>query len=273
MTGGADTIADRFDVFLFDLDGVVYVGDDPLPNAVESLLRLREAGKKLRFLTNNPRLTRKQLARRLAGMGVEAHEEEVVSSGWATALYLREEGIGSAYVLGSRGLVAEVLGAGIEVVDRGPCEAAVVGADDLVTYGHIRQASSAVFSGARFVATNADRTYPSPKGLLPGTGAIVAAVQTTTGTEPVVIGKPFPPMFDAALKSAGVGRERAVMIGDSPETDIEGARRAGIPAVLISEDGRRDASPANAVVPDLTALFDPEVTLTMENSLSEEPRP
>lgn len=194
-TDDATTIAERFDALLLDLDGVVYVGDEPLANAVESLFRLRKASKRLRFLTNNPRLTRTQLAQRLAGMGIEAHEGEVVSSGWATAQYLREEGIGSAYVLGSRGLVTEVLFAGVEVVDGSPCEAVVVGADDLVSHGHIRQAASAIFSGARFVATNADSTFPSPTGPLPGTGAIVAAVQTTTGVAPVIIGKPFAPMF------------------------------------------------------------------------------
>lgn len=257
MTASA-TIAESFDAFLFDLDGVVYVGDEPLPDAVESLARLREAGKRLRFLTNNPRLTRTQLARRLVGMGAQAQEEEVVSSGWATARYLQREGIGSAYVLGSRGLIAEVLSAGVEVVDGGPCEAVVVGADDLVTYGHIRQAASGVFSGARFVATNADSTYPSPAGPLPGTGAIVAAVRTTTGVEPVVVGKPFSPMFDAALESAGVKRERTVMVGDSSETDIEGARRAGITGVLVSKDGRHSANTgaAWAVVPNLGGLFD-----------------
>ena len=262
MTGRA-AITERFDVFLLDLDGVVYVGDEPLPNAVESLVRLREANKQLRFLTNNSRLTRLQFARRLANMGVEAQEEEIVTSGWATARYLREEEISSAYVLGGRGLISEVLDAGVEVVDRGPCDAVVVGADDLVTYGHIRRAASGIFDGARFVATNADGTFPSPEGLLPGTGAIVAAVQTTTGVEPVVIGKPFPAMFDAALESVGVDRGRAVMIGDSPETDIEGARRAGITGVLVSEDGQRhtDHLTANAVVPGLGSLFDPEFSL------------
>ena len=260
MTADA-TIVERFDAFLLDLDGVVYVGEELLPNAGESLVRLREAGKRLRFLTNNPRLTRIQLVRRLAGMGVEAYEKEIVTSGWATARYLRDEGISSAYVLGSRGLISEVLSAGVEVVDRGPCEAVVVGADDLVSYGHIRQATTAIFSGARFVATNADSTYPSPAGPLPGTGAIVAAVQTTTGVKPSIIGKPFSPMFDAALEGLGVGRECAVMVGDSPETDIEGARRAGIPGVLVSEDEQRSTNSlaANAVVPDLGGLFDPEV--------------
>ena len=257
MAGGP--LFDRFDAFLFDLDGVVYVGDEPLPGAVRSLSRLREAGKEVRFLTNNPRPTRAQVARKLAGMGVEAREEEVVTSGRATASFLRKEGIGTAYVVGSRGLVTEILGAGVEVVDRGPCGAVVVGADEHVTFAHVREAARLLFEGARFVATNADASFPSPQGLLPGTGAIVAAVRTTTGREPVVVGKPFPPMFDVALE--GLDRGRAVMIGDTPESDMEGARRAGIPGVLISEGGRGAPSAADAVVPDLRGLFDGSVVL------------
>jgi HAD superfamily hydrolase (TIGR01450 family) len=256
-------ISDRFDAFLFDLDGVVYVGEDPLPGAVESLSRLREAGKQVRFLTNNPRPTRAQIARKLAGMGVEAREEEVVSSGRATASYLSDEGIDSAYVIGSRGLMTEVLGAGVEVVDAGPCEAVVVGADEYVTFAHVRQAVRLIFEGARFVATNADASFPTPKGPLPGTGAIVAAVQTTTGQKPVVVGKPFPPMFDVALR--GLDCARAVMIGDTPASDIEGARRAGIPGVLISKDGssasKGNTSPVDAAIEDLNGLFDPGVVL------------
>src|SRR5919199_1856641 len=140
MGSASTTIAQRFDVFLLAPDGVVYVGDEPLPRAMESLVRLRETGKQVRFLTNNPRPTRAQLARKLAGMGVEAREEEVVSSGRATASFLRDEGIGSAYVVGSRGLVTEILGAGVEVVDAGPCEVVVVGADEPVSFAHVRQA-------------------------------------------------------------------------------------------------------------------------------------
>lgn len=270
MTNGA-TIAKRFDAFLLDLDGVVYVGDEPLPNAVESLARLRRAGKLVRFLTNNPRPTRTQLVRRLVGMGVEAREDEAVTCGWATARYLREEGIGSAYVVGSRGLVTEVLGAGVEVVDGGPCEAVVIGADEHVSWAHIRQASTLIFAGAHFVATNADRIFPSPKGPLPGTGAIVAAIRETTGVQPIIVGKPFPPMFGVALESAGVSRDRAVMIGDTPASDIEGARRAGIPGVLVSKgEDDFDEDLPDAVIPDLNALFDPGVTLRQRQEDHEE---
>src|ERR671916_94455 len=96
-------IAERFDAFLFDLDGVVYLGDELLPGSEEALARLRGAGKEVRFLTNDPRPTRRQVCRRLAGMRVQVDAEEVITSGWATASYLLQNGVESAYVIGSRG--------------------------------------------------------------------------------------------------------------------------------------------------------------------------
>ena len=257
-------LADRFDAFLLDLDGVIYLGDEPLPGAKEALVRLRQAGRVIRFLTNDPRPTRAQVSRRLAGMGIEAHTAEIVTSGWATASYLLENGIESTYVIGSRGLASEIGAVGVEVVDRGPCEAVVVGSDEHVSYSHIRQASRYIFEGARFVATNADGSFPSPKGPLPGTGAIVEAVRVTTDEEPIVIGKPFSPMFDIALEDLSADREHTVMIGDTPDSDIAGAHRAGITGVLISQEdaqyaSARDDSLADAVIPDLSGLFDPGV--------------
>ena len=115
-------IAERFDAFLFDLDGVVYLGDELLPGSDEALARLREAGKEVRFLTNDPRPTRRQVCRRLAGMGVQVDAEEVITSGWATANYLLQNGVESAYVIGSRGLASEIGMVGVEVVDRGPAK-------------------------------------------------------------------------------------------------------------------------------------------------------
>jgi HAD superfamily hydrolase (TIGR01450 family) len=268
-------LAERFDAFFLDLDGVVYLGDEPLPGAREALARLRRAGKEIRFLTNHPRPTRTQVCRRLNAMGVEAHTEEVVTSGWATASYLLQNGIVSAYVVGSRGLASEIGGVGVEVVDGGPCDAVVLGSDEYVSYGHIRQASRCIFDGARFIATNADATFPAPKGPVPGTGAIVEAVRVVTGKRPVVIGKPSPPMFDMALKDLNVGRERVVMIGDTPASDIAGAHRAGIAGVLVSrkEDASaRGSRAADAVILDLSALFDPKVTadLFTQDKLSED---
>jgi glycerol-1-phosphatase len=254
-------IAERFDAFLFDLDGVVYLGDELLPGSEEALARLREAGKEVRFLTNDPRPTRAQVRRRLAGMGVEVGADEMITSGWATAGYLLQNGVESAYVIGSRGLASEISMVGVEVVDKGPCEAVVVGSDEHVSYSHIRQASRYIFEGARFVATNADGSFPSPKGPLPGTGSIVEAVRVTTDEKPIVIGKPFPPMYDTALKGLSTARERTVMVGDTLESDIAGANSAGISGVLVSREYTQDTADgdeglADAVIQDLTGLFE-----------------
>src|SRR5918998_3877635 len=254
-------IAERFDAFLFDLDGVVYLGDELLPGSEEALARLREAGKEVRFLTNDPRPTRAQVRRRLAGMGVGVDAEEVITSGWATANYLLQNGVESAYVIGSRGLASEIGVVGVEVVDRGPCEVVVVGSDEHVSYSHIRQASRYIFDGSRFIATNADGSFPSPKGPLPGTGAIVEAIKVVTGEEPVVVGKPYPPMFDMALMGLDVTRDRTVMVGDTLAADIVGARRAGIAGVLVSraQDLRfhaGDLHAPDAVIRDLTGLME-----------------
>jgi HAD superfamily hydrolase (TIGR01450 family) len=258
-------IAERFDAFLFDLDGVVYLGDELLPGSDEALARLREAGKEVRFLTNDPRPTRRQVCRRLAGMGVQVDAEEVITSGWATANYLLQNGVESAYVIGSRGLASEIGVVGVEVVDRGPCEVVVVGSDEHVSYSHIRQASRYIFEGARFIATNADGSFPSPKGPLPGTGAIVEAVKATTNEEPVVVGKPFPPMYDLALKDLSIACERTVMIGDTLDSDIAGAKRAGISGVLVSREHMHDTADGDdnmvdAVIQNLAGLFDSGIT-------------
>src|SRR5919202_1709130 len=243
-------LADRFDAFLLDLDGVVYLGDEPLPGAKEALVRLRQAGRAIRFLTNDPRPIRAQVSRRLAGIGIEAHAEEVVTSGWATASYLLQNGVESAYVVGSRGLASEIGVVGVEVVDRGPCEVVVVGSDEHVSYSHIRQASRYIFEGARFIATNADGSFPSPKGPLPGTGAIVEAVKATTNEEPIVLGKPFSPMYDLALKDLDIACERTVMIGDTLDSDIAGAKRAGISGVLVSREHMHDTADGDDIMVD-----------------------
>ena len=164
----AFVLAQQFDAFLLDLDGVVYLGKRPLPHAVESTARLRHWEKVVRFLTNDPRPARQDVVWRLRGMGIEACIEEVVTSGWATAEYLRRSGVGSAYVVGSPGLTREITAAGIEVVNSArSSQAVVVGCDERVSYRHIRRAAGLISEGARFVATNPDGSFPAPQGPLP----------------------------------------------------------------------------------------------------------
>lgn len=255
-------LADQFDAFLFDLDGVVYLGREPLPGATESLARLRNYDKKVRFLTNNPQPTREAISRRLNEMGVEANTEEIVSSGWATSEYLSRNGISPVYIMGSQGLVSEIVKAGVEVVDKGSsCEAVVVGSDEHLSYSHIRRASQLIYQGAKFIATNADSSFPSPKGPLPGTGAIVEAVKATTGAQPTVIGKPYPQMFDAAVRDLGFEADRIAMVGDTPDTDILGAHESDIIGILVSQEEvsfayEEDPCNADVTISNLTELFD-----------------
>lgn len=254
-------LAEQFDAFLLDLDGVVYVGAELLPGAAEALGRLRAAGKAIRFLTNDPRPTRSELAERLAGLGVEARIDEIITCGWATARYLRREGLRSVFVVGSAGLRAELEQAGITVVDRERPEAVVVGADEGLGYLDILRASRLIHQGAQFVAVNVDGSFPVPGGLAPATGAVVSAVQAATGRRPVVVGKPYSPMFELALASLA-DRERVVMVGDTPESDILGAHQAGIPAILVADEPPRHPTAGDFRIPDacihtLLDLFEP----------------
>ncbi len=276
------SLAEQFDAFLFDLDGVVYIGDEPMSDAVEALGRLRAMGKAVRFLTNDPRYTRQQFVRRLEGMGIEAVPDEVIGCGWATAQHLRQLGVRSALVVGNAALASELEAAGIVPTEADGGEpptvdAVVVGAGEHLGYRHILQASRAILAGANFVATNADGRFPAPGGPAPGTGAIVRAVDVATGRRPLVVGKPNPFMFRMALESLAPGAQ-AVMVGDNPATDILGAHLAGLPGILVAREGeggrpgitvpqaqgassRRGLLQADAVVSTLLALFEPSPPL------------
>jgi HAD superfamily hydrolase (TIGR01450 family) len=256
-------LAEHFDVFLFDLDGVIYVGDRALPRAREALGRLRGMGKRVRFLTNDPRPTRAQIVERLTVMGIAVAIDEVVTSGWATGRYLHQHDLSSAYVVGSAGLGWEISQAGIAVVAHGRPDVVVIGCDERVSYQDIRQAATFIDRGAQFVATNDDGSFPTPAGRAPATGAIMAAVQAVTDSRPVIIGKPAPAMFLAALEGTEE-HPRAVMVGDSPVTDILGAHQVGLAAILVSPErvrfpSTRDARAPDAHIPDLSALFDPDL--------------
>ncbi len=243
-------IAEKFDVFLFDLDGVVYVGDEPLPAAVDSVTRLYEMDKELRFLTNDPRPTRRAVASDLREMGINAQEDEIVTSGWATAQYLSQQDVTTTAVVGSEGLKTELQAAGIEITDTDP-EAMVVGANEETTYRDIRRATRHIDRGAAFVGTNPDGSFPTPDGPAPGAGAIVRAVEAAAGTEPTVVGKPEPLMFEMAIDGLSANMS-AVVIGDNPATDVLGAHHAGHTGILVADEEPTAASARDRQEPELT---------------------
>lgn len=243
-------IADQFDAFFFDLDGVVYLADEALPDAVESIGTLADKGKELRFLTNDPRPTRESIVTNLHRIGIEAEIEQIVTSGWATAKYLSQQHVSPVAIVGSDGLESEIKDQGIEVTNDSP-EAVVVGAYEHASYADIRRATRQIDRGAALIGTNPDGSFPSPDGPAPGAGSIVRAVETAANEKATVVGKPEPLMFEMAR--SGLSRTAQIaVVGDNPSTDILGAHRAGLTGILVATDEPTRASHRDLEYPDQT---------------------
>jgi glycerol 3-phosphatase-2 len=230
-----DVIADRYDLILLDLDGVVYRGASPVPSAAVALQALRGRGARILFVTNNSSRTAEDVSQRLRRMGIAASADEVLTSAQATASMLAREGLSgaSAFVIGERGVRDALAGAGVTVVEdpSRTTDLVVVGWDRSVDYSKLRMASLLLQRGARLIATNADASYPAPDGLWPGAGAILAAITTATGVTPTIVGKPHRPLFEAAVDATGAGHP--LMVGDRLDTDIAGARSMGWDSLLV----------------------------------------
>lgn len=253
---------DEYDGFLIDLDGVVWVGRDPVPGSPEALATMLAAGKEIVFVTNNPSKRPAEYAERLGRMGVHVSPERIVTAGIVSARLAAEAApAGSAaLVLGFEPLKELVAGEGlrpIEDLDEAP-EAKVVvvsGFRDL-TYAHLLASKRALDAGAALVATSHDPTMPMPGGEWPGTGAILAAVEVASGKKAEIAGKPEHHLFDLALSKIP-GAERVAMIGDRLSSDIAGGHAAGLDTILVlsgtSGSGGGSEDPATATVkPTLT---------------------
>jgi len=254
-------LADPYDAVLLDLDGVLYRWPEPIPGASEAVAALRKAGKRIAFVTNNSSRTPAQVTERLAAVGVEAKLEEVVTSALATATMLAERGVRAAFVVGEEGLLKALADVGIRVVGASPrdVDVVVVGFDRGADYTKLKDASVLVERGASLVASNADPSFPAPGGeSWPGAGALLAAIETTTGRRGEVVGKPEAPLFERALASAGGGFP--LVVGDRLDTDIAGASRLGWDSALVltgtarREDGEASPWKPTFIVPDLSAL-------------------
>jgi HAD superfamily hydrolase (TIGR01457 family) len=235
LRGCPTALAEAYDVGLVDLDGVVYVGGAAVRGATDSLHDARARGMRLAFVTNNSSRTPETVAARLCSLGVEASAEQVVTSAQASATMLRERLDPGAKVLvvGGEGLRRAVSDAGLVVVatfEERPVALAQGYSTD-VGYRELAEAALAIRAGAVWVASNADVTIPSARGLLPGNGAMVAALRAATGREPLVAGKPDLPLHAEAVRRTGA--HHPLVIGDRLDTDIEGAVRAGTDSLLV----------------------------------------
>jgi HAD superfamily hydrolase (TIGR01450 family) len=224
-----------YDVALLDLDGVVYVGPDAVPGVPEALAAARVAGMRLGFVTNNAARTPEQVAAHLTELGIAAEPGDVITSSQAAATVVAGMFGPGARVLavGGPGVAAALGAAGLTVVGRAEDEpvAVVQGYGREVGWAQLSEAVVAVRNGARHVATNADATIPSPRGPLPGNGAMVGVVRDVTGQEPLITGKPDPAMHAECVRRTAA--RRPLVVGDRLDTDIEGARRAGAASLLV----------------------------------------
>jgi HAD superfamily hydrolase (TIGR01457 family) len=256
-------LADAYDAFLFDLDGVLYRGSEVVPGATDAVARLRAASKGVAFVTNNSGRTPEAVAAHLSGLGIPAAAEEVETSALVTAEQLAARGVSEAFVVGEEGILRALRDAGIAIAeaDAVQAEVVVVGWDRQANYEKLRRASLLVQRGAALVATNADASYPAGDGNWPGAGALLAAIETTTGMRAEVFGKPEAPIMLAALDRAGGGRP--LVIGDRLETDVAAAAGLGWDSLLVltgisnADDVVESPIAPTFVGEDLSALFAP----------------
>jgi glycerol-1-phosphatase len=230
-------LADRFDGLLVDLDGVVWVGREPVPGSPETLRALLEADKRIVFVTNNPGKRPEAYAARLRELGVEVGPEQIVTAGMVAARLAGEAAGagGGAFVIGAAALKEMVAATGARVLEGEEAWAAdvvVVSGHRGFDYEELLIAKRALDRGAALFATSHDPTMPYPGGELPGTGAVLAAVETASGRRAEIAGKPERHLFEIAREALG-GCESVAMIGDRISSDIEGGRRAGLETILV----------------------------------------
>ena len=245
--------------WILDLDGVIWLGPDVVSGVPEAVARLRDAGERVLFLTNNSSRPVTDVLEKLEGMGIEAEADEVATSALAAAEML-EEG-STALVCGGVGVEEALDRRGVKRVSEGDADAVVVGWFKEFDYDRLTAAFHAVSKGARLIGTNDDPTYPTPDGPVPGGGALLAAVSVAAGVEPEVAGKPHQPMADLVRSRLGDDVEGTILVGDRPSTDGAMAQLLGVRFALVMtgvsdrDDIPDDPAPAH-VADDLPTLVD-----------------
>ena len=260
-----------FRYLITDMDGVLWRGPEPMPGLVEFIRFLRDRAIKFVCATNNPSTLAGKLAERLCGWGAAVSPAEIVTSATATADYLATSlPPGSRlYVIGMEGLRAPLLECGFELADR-DVAAVVVGIDWNVTYNQLKQAALLIRAGAKFIGTNSDRTFPTPEGIIPGNGALLALLETATDVKPIVMGKPEPVLYEMALKRLRAVPDQTLVLGDRLETDILGAVRLNLKSALVlSGVTTRAELAASDYQPD--RVFDDIADLTRQWAMSQAP--
>lgn len=223
---------------IIDMDGVIWKADAPIGDLPATFRRIRERGLKFLFATNNGTKSSEQYVARLKTFGVNVEPWQVVTSSQAAAHTLSQKfprGT-KVFMIGEEGVRIALEEKGYEIVsieDAPMAEAVVMGIDRGINFQKMCEATLLVRRGIPFYATNPDKTFPTPRGEIPGAGAWYSIVTTATNVEPIVVGKPFPFLMELSLEKLGTKNEETLVVGDRLETDIAAGQSVGCPTALV----------------------------------------
>ncbi len=245
---------------ILDMDGVIWKADVPIGDLAEIFARLQARGLKYVFATNNGTKTPEQYAQRLVDFGVNAEPWKVVTSALGVAHMLAEKfprGT-KVFMIGEEGVHQALNEEGFEILsveDASDAQVVVMGLDRGIDFSRMLEATLLVRRGIPFYATNPDRTFPTPRGEIPGAGAWISVITTATEVEPIIAGKPFPFMMELSLEILGIKKEETLVVGDRLETDIAAGQAVGCPTALVLS-GVSTKSQADVWQPQIDIIAD-----------------
>jgi 4-nitrophenyl phosphatase len=231
-------IPSNIKALVLDMDGVVWKADAPIGNLPETFARIRARGLKFVFATNNGTKTPEEYRQKLSSLGVEVESAQVVTSALAVAHMLAQKYLKGTklFVIGGLGVVEALEEKGFELLstEKAPeAQAFVMGIDRNINFDKVAEATLLVRAGIPFYATNTDRTFPTPRGEIPGAGSWLSVITSATGIFPIVAGKPLPFMMELSLEKLGTAKEETLIVGDRLETDIAAGQAVGCPTAVI----------------------------------------
>lgn len=257
-------LPDNIKSIILDMDGVLWRADQPLLDMPRFFSDLKTLGIPVVFATNNGTRSISQYVHRLAGYGVPVEAWQVVNSAIAIADYLhkRHPQGGPVFVVAEQGVIEALEEKGFYLARKGEEPLAVVaGMDRAMSYDKLAKATLLIRSGIPFIGTNPDLTFPTPEGLVPGAGALIAYLEAATSVHPVIIGKPEPYLYHFAIERLGTLPEETLAVGDRLETDILGGQRIGCPTVLVlsgvttAAEAEKWLPPPDLILPSLADLL------------------
>lgn len=237
-------------VFILDMDGTIYLGDELIPGAKEFLMTIKDKGKRYIFLTNNSSKNKDIYVKKLSKLGINALPEEIFTSGEATTMYLKEEKKGARiYLLGTRALEEEFQREGfiLEKERHKDIDYVVLGFDTTLTYEKIWGACEYISEGVEYIATHPDFNCPLPNGkFMPDAGAMAALIEASTGKTPKVIGKPNKDIIESISSKYGLNKEDMIIVGDRLYTDIKMGENADVETVLVYSGETKESDYKNS---------------------------